>query len=49
MNVDSSVQCSCCGRTLPRLKVHRMSDGAGYICRRCGLWIALRPRNDRLE
>jgi len=44
---EPAVGCSCCGRTLPRRKVHALSGGAGFVCRRCGWWIALRLRNDR--
>lgn len=34
--------CSCCGRELPRRKLHALEDRNAYICRRCGLWVALR-------
>ena len=44
---EPAIGCSCCGRTLPRRKVHALSGGAGFVCRRCGLWIAVRLRNDR--
>lgn len=40
------VTCTCCGRVLPRDRVHALSGGA-YICRRCGLWVAVRLRSDR--
>ena len=43
---DALVECSCCGRSLSRRKVHALSRQAGFLCRRCGLWIALRPRSD---
>lgn len=36
------VHCSCCRRELPRRKLHALEDGNAYICRRCGLWVALR-------
>jgi predicted RNA-binding Zn-ribbon protein involved in translation (DUF1610 family) len=39
--------CSCCGRTLPRRKVHSLHHGAAYICRRCGFWVALQWRGDQ--
>lgn len=37
--------CSCCGRNKPRAALHALERGA-YICRRCGLWVALRLRRD---
>lgn len=46
---DDALYCSCCGRMLPRRKLHALGDGSNYICRRCGLWVALRPRRDRVE
>jgi predicted RNA-binding Zn-ribbon protein involved in translation (DUF1610 family) len=39
--------CSCCGRTLPRRKVHSLHHGSAYICRRCGFWVAFQWRGDR--
>ena len=44
---DTLVACSCCGRDLPRSKVHALEDGKALICRRCGLWVALWWRGDR--
>jgi len=41
--------CSCCGRTLPRRKVHSLHHGACYICRRCGFWVAFQWRGDRKD
>lgn len=49
MDGDTAVECSCCGRTLPRSKVHALNDGTAFVCRRCGLWIALRLRGDHSE
>jgi len=46
---EAAAECSCCGRTLPRRKVHALNGRAGFVCRRCGLWIALRLRNDRTD
>ena len=34
--------CSCCGRPLPRAKLHALQATDAFVCRRCGLWIALR-------
>ena len=45
MDDVSELTCSCCGRTYPRRRLHALSDTA-YICRRCGLWVALRLRPD---
>lgn len=39
--------CSCCGRVLPRRKVHSLHHGAAYICRRCGFWVTFLWRGDR--
>ncbi|CAN5190398.1 hypothetical protein BH11ACT3_BH11ACT3_19960 [soil metagenome] len=39
--------CSCCGRILPRSKVHSLHHGSAYICRRCGFWVAFQWRGDR--
>lgn len=30
--------CSCCGRELPRRKLHALAHDNAFICRRCGLW-----------
>lgn len=49
MSVDAATQCSCCGRTMPRFKLHELRDGAAYLWRRCGLWIAVRLRNDSVR
>lgn len=46
---EEALRCSCCGRVLPRRKLHALGDGGTYICRRCGLWVAVRPRRDRVE
>ncbi len=46
MNDEPTAVCSCCGRELPRRKVHALESGAAYICRRCGMWVALRWRGD---
>jgi len=46
MRTDAFVVCSCCGRDLPRRKVHALNGGAAYICRRCGLWVALRRQGN---
>lgn len=42
----TNLSCSCCGRSKPRAALHALNGGA-YICRRCGLWVALRLRSDR--
>jgi transposase len=47
MSTDSTVVCSCCGKTRQRHQVHALEGGVGFVCRRCGLWIALRPHNDK--
>ncbi len=47
ISVEQSAECSCCGRTLPLHRLHRLSGDAAYICRRCGLWVALSPRSTR--
>lgn len=39
--------CSCCGRVLPRAKVHSLHHGSAYICRRCGFWVTFQWRGDR--
>ncbi|GAB3989482.1 hypothetical protein [Nocardioides marmoraquaticus] len=41
----TSERCACCGRTKPRKALHALGEGV-YICRRCGLWVALRRRGD---
>lgn len=45
----ANARCSCCGRSLPRQKVHALHTPNAYICRRCGLWVALRPRRDQID
>jgi hypothetical protein len=39
------MECACCGRQKLRKKLHALPGGV-YICRRCGLWVALRLRRD---
>lgn len=43
---DANLQCSCCGRLRPRSSLHALGSEPAYICRRCGLWVALRLRGD---
>lgn len=38
--------CSCCGRSYQRSKLHALGDSGAFICRRCGLYVALRLRHD---
>lgn len=45
MSQDSR-ECSCCGRSKPRRALHALDGGASYICRPCGLWVALRLKGD---
>ena len=33
VDAETLVRCSCCGRTLPRRKVHALDDGAAFLCR----------------
>lgn len=40
--------CSCCGRAKSRMGLHALAGGA-FICRRCGLWVALRFRRDQVD
>lgn len=47
VDAAGEVVCSCCGRTLPRRRVHSLHHGAAYICRRCGFWVAFQWRGDR--
>lgn len=42
-----TLHCSCCEREYPRRKLHALREGGAYVCRRCGLWIALRLRSDQ--
>ena len=46
MRKGADPECDCCGRSMPRAKLHAVGDPPSYICRRCGLWIALRWRRD---
>jgi predicted SprT family Zn-dependent metalloprotease len=46
---EPQVVCACCGRKRRRRQVHALSGEARYVCRRCGLWIALRPFNDKRD
>lgn len=43
---ETDIACSCCGRHLPRRRLHALGDTGAYICRRCGLWVALRLHGD---
>jgi hypothetical protein len=45
---ELATDCSCCGRSYPRRKLHDVAGTGTLICRRCGLWIAFRRRGDRL-
>lgn len=47
MATDEDVACTCCGRHLPRKKLHALGDDRAFICRRCGWWVALRLHGDR--
>jgi len=47
MATDEDVACTCCGRHLPRKKLHSLGDDRAFICRRCGWWVALRLHRDR--
>lgn len=47
MATDEDVACTCCGRHLPRKKLHALGDDRAFICRRCGWWVALRLHRDR--
>ena len=38
--------CSCRGRSYSRWKLHDVGGTGTLICRRCGLWVAFRPRAD---
>jgi predicted amidophosphoribosyltransferase len=40
MSHETQLNCSCCGRDLPRAKLHSLNHGAAHICQRCGRWIA---------
>ncbi len=40
--------CACCGRSYPRRKLHDVGGTGTLICRRCGIWVALRAPKDRL-
>jgi predicted SprT family Zn-dependent metalloprotease len=49
MTEEGQLYCACCGRDLPREKLHSLNVGAAYICRRCGRWVAFLWRGDRPE
>jgi predicted RNA-binding Zn-ribbon protein involved in translation (DUF1610 family) len=42
--VGAKFECSCCGRLYERRQLHGL--GNEFICRRCGLWVAMRLRRD---
>lgn len=46
-DASGEAACSCCGRVMPRRKVHSLHHGSAYICRRCGFWVAFQWRGDR--
>lgn len=46
MTAEPDETCTCCGRSLPRRKLHALGEGGVFICRRCGWWVALRLRRD---
>jgi hypothetical protein len=41
-------RCSCCRRPYPRRRLHEVGGTGTVICRRCGLWVAVRRRRDQL-
>jgi uncharacterized Zn finger protein len=44
----AEAECSCCGRMRPMRKLHRLrTNEPVFICRRCGLWVAITPRSTR--
>lgn len=43
---EGAYKCDCCGRELPRKRLHAIGEPPSYICRRCGLWVAMRRRQD---
>lgn len=45
---ELATACSCCGRCFRRRKLHDVGGTGTLICRRCGLWVALRTRADWL-
>ena len=45
---ELATECSCCGRSYPRRKLHDVGGTGTLLCRRCGLWVALRRRPDLL-
>ncbi len=49
MSSETQYYCSCCGRDLPRAKLHSLNGGAAFICRRCGRWVAFLWRGDKPE
>ncbi|MFC5273690.1 hypothetical protein [Brachybacterium sacelli] len=46
MTDDKRLRCSCCGLLRPRTSLHALGSEPAYICRRCGLWVALRLHSD---
>jgi predicted SprT family Zn-dependent metalloprotease len=47
MTTERSAECTCCDRVLPLSRLHQLNGDDSYICRRCGLWVALSPRSTR--
>lgn len=47
MATDPDQVCTCCERSLPRMKLHALRDDGMFICRRCAWWVALRLRPDK--
>lgn len=45
---ELATDCACCGRSYARRKLHDVGGTGTLICRRCGMWIALRAPKDRL-
>lgn len=41
------IKCSCCHKPYERRQLHALGDE--YICRRCGMWVALRLRPDQTD
>ncbi len=48
MTTDKDFVCSCCGRAYERRRLHALGENA-FICRRCGLYVALRLRHDPVD
>ncbi len=40
--------CACCGRSYARRRLHDVGGSGTLVCRRCGIWVAFRRREDRL-